>query len=484
MSQPTLSALHAAYERTRSHHEALERSGVLADDSHVSDFWRDILEDERRRSYPTFEEILVLRRGFTFPLADRGRAADRAAEAAYFAGALHVVRSSMGDEAIARIEESALGAPVPFDALGQPLSAGALVNGLTAERVIAALERHGARRPLRILEIGAGYGAVADQLLRRLDVERYVVCDLAPNLFLSGFYLPANHPQRPVAFLGGADRAVPAGGLGFLVPQHLDLATGPWDLVLNSYSFQEMDRSSVDAYFAHAASRLAPDGLLYSLNAHGKAGVRRPSQYPTTGFEVLEVAPVRRYPWQVFGTVPYELVLRTGEGDGQPERLDGVGAAIGLGLYDELASADAAWWSAASRLLWDGGDRVAALATLQAVDRAPEATAYVAATLAFAQGAGPQALDGIAEQLPPGHARVRAGLMAAAAHSEQGDAARAGAALADAIALAPHLAVELRELAAAPHEVRAFVADQVGEAYSAPSRWELRRRVRRAGRNA
>ena len=66
---------------------------------------------------------------------------------------------------------------------------------------------------------------------------------------------------------------------------------------------------------AHAAATLADDGLLYSLNAHGKGltGIHKPSDYAAPGLSIATLAPVRRFPWQMFATVPYEVVMRRGE---------------------------------------------------------------------------------------------------------------------------------------------------------------------------
>src|SRR5207249_2955923 len=120
--------------------------------------------------------------------------------------------------------------------------------------------------------IGAGFGQAARQLIERLDIRTYAVCDLPENLFLSAFYLQGLFPERRAAFVDGQDDGAGA-ELAFVVPRLLHHLAGPFDLVLNAYSFQEMNRASVEEYFAFAAAALEPDGLLYSLNAHGKAEI-------------------------------------------------------------------------------------------------------------------------------------------------------------------------------------------------------------------
>src|SRR3954449_12079902 len=274
--------------------------------------------------------MLVMRRGFTYPIADRGKSEDRDADRAYAEAAWRVVRQTVERDYFDGWEESDVGVPFSYSFDGVRLTPGGIVNALTASRIV----KHApTSRPLRVLEIGAGYGQVAHQLLQQLDVETYAICDLPENAFLSAFYLQANWPDRTAALVADEADAGDA-GLVVTVPPLLEKLAGPWDLVINSYSFQEMNRDSVDQYLAHAAATLAPDGLLYSLNAHGKGltGIDRPSDYVAPGLAIATIAPVRRYPWQMFATVPYEVVMRAGERSAEDaRRLDGIGRAMQLG---------------------------------------------------------------------------------------------------------------------------------------------------------
>src|SRR3954453_2648013 len=79
---------------------------------HVSPFWAEILGE--RRNYPTFDEMLVMRRGFTYPIADRGKSEDREADQAYAEAAWNVVRQTTPREYFERWAESAVGAPLSY----------------------------------------------------------------------------------------------------------------------------------------------------------------------------------------------------------------------------------------------------------------------------------------------------------------------------------------------------------------------------------
>jgi putative sugar O-methyltransferase len=436
----------------------------------VSEFWREHLSEEKRRNYPSFEEMLVMRRGFTYPLADRAKAGDIEEERAYAEGAWFVISRSMPPAWFDRFEESSLGAPVAFELDGHTMSAGGVVNALTAHRIAHWLERSGLQdRRLRVLEIGAGYGQVAHQLMQVFDVESYTVCDLPENLFLGSFYLQGNFPQRTAAFLDGSG-GVPAGAeLIFTVPPFLDRLAGPYDLILNSYSFQEMNRESVDEYFEHASRTLADDGLFYSLNAHGKAGIARPSQYRAELFEIESLRPVRRFPWQVFATNPYELVLRRRVGDPPGEGaqasmgqgLDALGSAFQLGLHDELvplcdAFSTGSPGGAQQRQLdalyrFAYGDSPDARRSALAQAELPAGVGdYLRGSLDFALGgldAAGRMLTRSLEGLSESHARVRALIFL-------GDEAGA-------TALAPHLGDEIRRLCVDQESTSMLLASQL-----------------------
>jgi putative sugar O-methyltransferase len=456
-----LSTLEAAYAACTRFADRIAERGDMAE--HVSDFWAEILGDERRRNYPSFDEMLVMRRGFTYPIADRGKSEDREADRAYAEAAWNVVSQTVDRAYFDAWEESAVGAPYSYPFDGLRLSPGGIVNALTSSRIIAHCRATGLdSRPLRVLEIGAGYGQVAHQLLQQLDIATYAVCDLPENAFLGAFYLQANWPERSVALLAGEDDSADA-RLVFTVPPLLGKLTGPWDVVINSYSFQEMNRESVVSYLAHAATTLADDGFLYSLNSHGKAGtgIQRPSDYAAAGLSIATIAPVRRFPWQMFATVPYELIMRRGPEPGPVRRVEGIARAMQLGLHDELEGLD--------------DERLDALAEFgdEALPPAERATAahrvggplggYLGATLAHATGAE-HAVEAIEEALGGlggTHAEVRARVGLAALGGDAG--------LPRAIALAPHLEREIQRYATEPETLRAVLASQLGLGAQAPA---------------
>jgi len=452
----SLSELKTIYDRCVAYAQHADSAG------HVSEFWAEVLAD--RPNFPDFNDMLVMRRGFTYPLADRAKVADVAAERAYAMAAHQVVSRDVPDTFLAATPESPVGCPIAFDFGSYTLSAGGLVNALTAFRIVAWCERLGlGHRPLRILEIGAGYGQVALQLHRHLKIASYSICDLPENGFLGAFYLQANLPCAATYLEPNEPDDAAEARLIFAPPSALDRLEGPYDLIVNSYSFQEMTRASVEAYLAHAEQTLAGDGILYSLNAHGKAGIEHPHEYRVRSLRLLGMRSVRRFPWQLFGTVPYEIVQC--RGGSQPVaiddgHLDAIGRAVQLGLQDELeplsaavcagrATADQrAWLSEAAALLAPGAapPRLAAGRAMLDLGAEPEATRYLVGTLEFVRGEPPKAeqlLSGALEVLGQTAARQRALLMLACLQHARGDRRRGEESAAAATALAPHLGPEI-----------------------------------------
>lgn len=464
-------ALKGSYDRCLSYLGQFVPDGS---DDGISSFWRKHLG--ARRNFPSFDEMLVMRRsGFTYGVGEVSPKEDVAAENAWAHETDAVVRASVEGIDFTRFPEPPTGAPHVFlHPDGRIASGSATINALTSHR-IAELAR--GKNNLRVLEIGAGYGLGAFQLIHALPIEQYVICDLPHNLFLSSFFLQGSLPGRRGAYLGlDGDDEVGDAELLFLTPNQIDRLEGPFDLVINAYSLQEMDRSSVAAYFSLVERTLALDGRFYSLNAHGKAGIERPSDYPLGTLRIHSFAAPRRFPFHVFATEPYELVLaRKGGNEPIPRHLDAIGGALQLGLGEELRSIFPAvadgdphdvWLGALADAIWSRvvSEKEAALVRMEETERLPAATKYLAGTLAFVRGneaVARSALEDAAAQLVPSHAQLRAFLMLACIAQAHGEAALRRDLVDRASSIAPHLASQVRALAQDPNYCAAAIAAQL-----------------------
>lgn len=116
---------------------------------------------------------------------------------------------------------------------------------------MAALSRHVDATPRSFLELGGGFGALGEIVLARDPEARYVNCDIPPLLTVSSYYLTElfgdervlTYDER-VARTGAVD--VPASAC--LPNWRIEDLSGPFDVFVNSYSFQEMEPDVVEHY--------------------------------------------------------------------------------------------------------------------------------------------------------------------------------------------------------------------------------------------
>jgi hypothetical protein len=135
--------------------------------------------------------------------------------------------------------------------------------------VLGRLEQLG--RPPRIIEIGGGYGALANALLAILPDASYVICDLPESLMFSGLYSTAI--AAPPRILSTVERYAPTPCLT-LLPNYLfePLRDAPahFDLAINTLSLSEMSEHQVRTYATGLAAMLQPDGVFFEQNADNR----------------------------------------------------------------------------------------------------------------------------------------------------------------------------------------------------------------------
>lgn len=384
----------------------------------VSAFWTEHFSD--RRNFPEVHDFMSFRRGdFLYGIGDTKPSSSEQKQREFD----EIVRSISlvaPPAFIAGLREPYLGAPQVFRH-GESWQSGSFVlNAGTTWRVRELLSQHGPQgRALHACEIGAGWGACALQLHQATDVSSYTIIDLPENLCLSSTYLSATLPDKVAHFLAcGPEAGSPgtAPGLYFGLPPAIDHLPGPYDLMLNTVSLQEMDRDTVMAYLDWAARSLAPDGVLVSFNSHDKEGVRRPSEYLTAPLRLLHLQPFRKLPAGFFNTIPYEMVFKRAEGAGQNVAVgvDAIGEMIQLGLDSQLvpytaallsggASADLMYLDLVRRFFYAEDEDVRRQVADQMLASRPDAvTGYLVGNWQFATGDLAGAQSSLAQSLASG----------------------------------------------------------------------------------
>jgi len=170
---------------------------------------------------------------------------------------------------------------------------------------LAGLSRHVDAAPRDFLEIGGGYGVLGEIVMSRDPDARYVNLDLPPLTTVSSFYLDALFGDRVAVYDDAiADTgAIELPASGSLPNWRICDVQGPFDVFLNSFSFQEMEPDVVEHYVAQVAAKDV--SYVVSLNskvgkptaaADNEIGVIHPvtssrivALFEANGFEVLEL---------------------------------------------------------------------------------------------------------------------------------------------------------------------------------------------------
>ncbi|MBA4366616.1 MAG: hypothetical protein C0403_03140 [Desulfobacterium sp.] len=130
-------------------------------------------------------------------------------------------------------------------------------------------------RPVKILEIGGGYGGLAYNLVRQFGNCRYVMVDLPESVLFPAIYLSVLKPDLENSMI---DRFEPftldeSAGFtfvpNFLIDQ-LHVGDEKFDLVINTLSFSEMSELQIDHYGKLVSSLLSETGIFFEQNQGSK----------------------------------------------------------------------------------------------------------------------------------------------------------------------------------------------------------------------
>ncbi len=158
---------------------------------------------------------------------------------------LHGYARAHGDPDVLRLEEPALGSPLPVFLGGRLISQDLANTSLELATLRRAL---GARRPRSVLEIGAGYGRTAFALLHLYPEASYTIVDIPPALDISRWYLGSLFPGRRLAFVHADDSE--------------SLRDGSFDLAVSISSLQEMLPAEIERYL-RLVDRTTSPGTVY-----------------------------------------------------------------------------------------------------------------------------------------------------------------------------------------------------------------------------
>ncbi|MBS0653752.1 MAG: putative sugar O-methyltransferase, partial [Verrucomicrobia bacterium] len=119
-------------------------------------------------------------------------------------------------------------------------------------------------RPPKILEIGAGYGALAQFIKTILPNAKYTIVDIPESLVYSSLYLNLCHPTATHAFANLDDPEM-AKAADFLYVSNIsaDTINDSFDLVINTLSMSEMKGEIINWYVDLIKDRWIKDGGVF-----------------------------------------------------------------------------------------------------------------------------------------------------------------------------------------------------------------------------
>ena len=176
-------------------------------------------------------------------------------------------------EEFTALEDHGVGTPLMFDIRGKQYSQKFLRKALD----LLDLKQNWNGSFGSVLEIGAGFGQLAELAARTYPITKYVILDLAPNCLFSEYFLTQNFPGEVAGWRHLRDETaihIDNVDAKFIVlPVHkLPQLEGQFDLFVNQASFQEMTVDIVTNYASHIKSMCKS---VYSSN-------RRVEEKPTS----------------------------------------------------------------------------------------------------------------------------------------------------------------------------------------------------------
>ncbi len=180
---------------------------------------------------------------------------------------------------------------------------------------LSSIKNH---KSLKILEIGSGYGEFCRQLIKysNLDIRSYHLVDLPKNLLFAEKYLTTvlkNHAgfKTKVSNFAQEGEGVE---IEFYLPSDIE-SLDNYDLIINTYSLQEMNADTSAAYFKFIADHLNPNGFFYSINSPLKWDILSYNSYNSLkNLENLNSVMHRQLPPSIDGTVPILNIFKKNAG--------------------------------------------------------------------------------------------------------------------------------------------------------------------------
>lgn len=270
----------------------------------VSTFWKDIFAS--RENFPNPNHLINFQRGTFLVGMGHETGYSESEEKKVWEHIFNLVAKSIPTSYLETLKEPTIGSPVFFNNDVCTMSTCYLLNTITSY-VIKMLSAN-FKNP-NIAEIGPGWGAVAEQIIQAIQPNLYYIIDLPENLILSSYFLTYSHLEYNSSF-SFLQNSIPNKSIVYSFPNMHKKLPVKFDIIFNTFSFQEMEKEIVHDYMAWIHENLNENGLLISINSHGKTSVAQPSDYTYPGLNLIKLDNFRKSPENLLNTIPYLSVFK------------------------------------------------------------------------------------------------------------------------------------------------------------------------------
>lgn len=131
-----------------------------------------------------------------------------------------------------------------------------------------------AKKPSSILEIGGGYGGLANKLTRIFNSSKYIIIDLPEVLLIQNYFLSKSNPNLKIEnLLDHNDALIQIDKIDadvILIPftKYKKINNFSFDLAINTRSFGEMPKEIMNGYIKWIEGNISINGLLYNTNRY------------------------------------------------------------------------------------------------------------------------------------------------------------------------------------------------------------------------
>jgi len=203
----------------------------------------------------------------------------------------------------------------PISFKGFHLTRSNLMNAESVFYLMELIPQLNEKKDIKILEIGSGYGEFCRQILKysSLKVGGYHLVDLPKNLLFAEKYLSkvfSRSMNLKTRITDNDSRNNYGIDIKFFLPHEVPKLK-KYDLIINTYSLQEMEPRTASAYFKFIEKNLEDDGYFYSINSPKKWSITSYADYNNLDnlFNMCSLMH-RQIPPSIYGTVPIVNVFK------------------------------------------------------------------------------------------------------------------------------------------------------------------------------